>query len=396
MKKTKTNKYKRIIRNFQKKILTPTKLFFINHVRGIVYFLLFLFSLIMMSLIFFIPEDWDNAIAISCGIGSGAFTSLLVSLILNAENNAREKRKLQNEKEFLFNKIIMSSLDVYGEVIYRINEYITLSEIDVNCIYGLYEDFKPFNAFADYLKTLNTNDFTEKENSRLEKLFNFRSYRIDYLVSNLKHLPRQEYYLHGLLSQEEYSSLVGDTANDTYLNFVEHISDFWDDEILDLSKCIQFLRMTIYITCKTISTFEYAIHKAKNVDDNIKDDIDRLYFDEVYSKSEEYVMSQINAEIDKLNYYAEHPEEFEILYDLTEEDFALEELSGCIFGFSENTVESILDKLDKNSEKVKAYFNSQVVRDSLKKKWKIKLIIKAKYGKNYLKEISKLEEQNNG
>ena len=398
MKVAKRHRLNRLMRKIKNKIFFPLRFFFAEHLNIFVYTFLFLVGLTMMALIFWLPEDWKNAINICCGIGSGVFTSILVTTIINAENQAREKQRLKKEKEFLLNDIILSSLDVYEDVIYRINEYITLSELPMDCVYGLYADFKPFNVFADYLKTIDLNKFSKAEKKRLQKLFNFRNYRIDRLISNLKHLPRQEYFLRGLLSQEEYQNLVGNTANDAYLSYAEHINKFWNDEILDLTKCIQFLRMTIYISAKTISTFDYAINKAKAADAKTKEDIDRLYFEEVYSQSEEYILSQINAEIDKWNYYAEHPEELEELerlYNLTEEDLAIEELWGCISGFSVKNAADILEKLDKNSSKVKSFFSREDIRKMLRKKRRINSIIKAKYGRRYLKEISKSEEQIN-
>ena len=383
------------LKKFQKKILKPIANFFIRGKKVFIYLALFLLGLLMMSLAFWLPIEWNNAINVCCGIGTGIFTSVLVTVIINAENAAREKRKLQKEKEFLFNDIILSSLDVYQDVIYRINEYITLSQLNMKGIYALYSDFKPFNAFADHLKTIEITKLSADEKKRIDRLFNFRNYRIDWLISNIKHLPRQEYYLKGLLTEEEYHSLVSDSANDSYMSYAEHIHEFWDDEVLDLPKCIQFLRMTIYITSRTISTFDYASKKAKTIDADMQKQMDELYYFEVYTKSEEYVMAQVEAEMDRWNYYAEHPEELEALeaqYNRTEEDFALDELGGCICGFSEHDAAELLDKLDKNSEKVKAFFNQNYVRKMLKKKRKIRSIIKAKYGKKYLKDIMQLEE----
>ena len=383
----------------QKKFLKPLAIFFIRGKKIFIYLGLFLLGLLMMSLSFWFPSKWTNAINVCCGIGTGIFTSVLVTVIINAENEAREKRKLQKEKEFLLNDIILSSLDVYQDVIHRINEYITLSQLDIKGIYALYSDFKPFNTFADYLKTINITKLSKDEKKRIDRLFNFRNYRIDWLISNLKRLPRQEYYLKGLLTEEEYHNLVSDSANDSYMSYAEHIHEFWDNEVIDLPKCIQFLRMTIYITSRTISTFDYASKKAKDIDSDLQKQMDELYYLEVYTKSEEYAMEQMEAEIDKWNSYAEHPEALEALeeqYNRTEEDFAIDELGGCICGFSEHDVAELLDKLDKNSEKVKAFFNKQYVRKILKKKRKINSIIKVKYGKNYLKEISKPEDQTNG
>lgn len=389
MKKQVKRKIKSTIRKTNKKVITPIFLFVNKHCRCFVYTSIFILGLACLTSIFFFNGNWGN---IGCGIGTGILTSLLVTIIINAENDAREKRKLDQEKRFIFNDIIVSSLDVYGDVIYRINEYLTLSEIDFNGIYRLYSDFKPFNKFAEYLKSLNLEALTEPEKSRLDKLFNFGNYRIDYLVSNLKHLPKQDYFLRGLLSEDEYHSIASQTANDSYISYVEHINEFWNDEVIDIKKCIQFLRMTLFITSKTIATFDYATKKASDIETGIKTNIDQLYYDEIYSKSEEFALSLMEKDRAEAEYYSTHPEEAEELerwYNRTDEDWLIDDLYNCLFGFSQHRLVEILDKLDPQSDKVKAFFGQQEIRDALKKKRKIKRVIKNKYGKVYLDDIEK-------
>ena len=382
-------KIKNAIRKTKKKVINPILLFVNKHCKFLVYALIFVLGLGCLISTFFLNGNWSN---ICCGIGTGILTSLFVTIIINAENNAREKRKLNQEKRFIFNDIIVASLDVYGDVVYRINEYITLSELDLKGIYHLYSDFKPFNKFAEYLKSLNIKTLTESEKKRLDKLFNLGNYRIDYLVSNLKHLPKQDYYLRGLLTEDEYHSIVSQTANDSYISYVEHINDFWCDEVIDLEKCIQFLRMTLIITSKTIATFDYAAKKAKDIEHEIKTDIDQLYFDEIYSKSEEYALSLIEKDRAEAEYYSTHPEEAEELerwYNRTDEDWMIDDLYNCIFGFSQQGLSEILDKLDPQSEKVKVFFRQPEICDTLKKKRKIRKIISSRYGKTYLDDIKK-------
>lgn len=365
--------------------------FFVEHCKLIIYALIFVVGVSCIASSFCTQGNWSNVL---CGIGTGIFTSLFVTVIVNAENDAREKRKLEREKHFLLNSIIETSLDVYEDVIYRINEFISLSDLRMQGKYKLYQDFKPFNEFADYLKTLNLDTLSDEEKKRLDKLFNFRNYRIDHLISEIKHLPKQEYFLRGLLSQKEYDTLVSQHANDSYLSYAEHIEDFWEDGVLDLPKCIQFLRMTVYITSRTISSFDYAVNKAKNKEIAIEEDIAQLYFDEVYSKSEEYIQSQIEKGEKELEYYASHPEEAEALEqqyeeysNRTEEDCLLEELANCFFGFEQYDITHLLKKLDKESDKVQQFFKQEQACKVLKKNRKLRRAISKCYGKSFLKGI---------
>ena len=352
----------------------------------------------MISLPFRFNEEWENAKNISFGIGSGIFSSILVTAIVNKENDAREKRRLQSEKIFLLNDIITSSLNVYEDTLYRINEYITLNELKMENIYELYNDFKPYNIFANHLTELSTTIPSDKEKESLNELFKFETPQMKSFISNLRHLPRHEYYSRGILTNEEYKSLIGTTANDEYLKWADQISTFWDEKYIDLDKCIQFLRMTIFIASKTISTFDNASKQAKKIEVQIKDNIANIEY-EMYLQSDEYIESQIEEENARLLYYAEHPEEldkFENNDDFTNEDWVLGELNICILGFSENNITDVLDKLDKNSPKLKMFFKQTDVREKIRNTRKLKSIIKTKYGKEYLNEILNLEDENNG
>lgn len=241
----------------------------------------------------------------------------------------------------------------------------------------------------------NTISNSADEIKKLSKVFNFNNYRIDHLISELKHLPRQEYFLRGVLSQKEYSMLVNQHVNDQYLAYAERIDEFWDDEIIDINRCIQFLRMTLYITSKTISVFDFAAKKAQYKEEFIKERIAQLYFDEVYSQSDEYIESQIRKGQEEMEYYAEHPEiveelnrRYEEWENATEEDRDLDNLSNCIIGFSEYSMADILKKLDKDSKKVQAFFNQESIKEALRKDRKHRKIIATQYGKHYLRDIS--------
>lgn len=99
----------------------------IRNSKIIIYSVVFIIGLAIIVTSFFVEDNWINVCA---GVGTGILTSLTVSIIMNAENNAREKRKREEEKRYLLNNIIETSLDVYADIIHRINEFITLTEIE--------------------------------------------------------------------------------------------------------------------------------------------------------------------------------------------------------------------------------------------------------------------------
>ena len=371
-----------------KKVKTNIHGFMQKKSKIIIYTITVIVSITILS--FFARENWTN---ICVGVGTGIITSLIVSVVINTENSAREKRKKEEEKHFLLNDIINVSLDVYEEIIYRINEFIILTESNRNSVYRLYDDFNQYDNFEEILKEIDICSCTEEMLSKLNTLFNFDNYGIDNLVSELKQFPKQEYFLRGLLTEEECDALISNVENDEYFKHSAKRTEFWNGKIIDKDDCILFLRMTIYITSKIISCFSYTKKKAEAKEKSIREMMDHLYFEEIYSKSDAYHEEQMEKAAAEEQYYAEHPEAWEALEkqytdmaNETEEDRILEYLSCCISGFCVYKIEDLLEKLDVNSVKVKKFFQLEKIQKGLKNKPSAKRIVVNKFGKEILKK----------
>lgn len=359
-----------------------------KHARRLLYSIIFIYAVGLICLSFFVTNNWGN---ICSGVGTGLLTSLVVSVLINAENDVREKRKRDEEKRFVLNDIIEISLDVYEDVIYRINEFITMTSICGTPIYELYENFSVYNDFEVILKDFDITNATSDEKERLCKLFNFENYRIDLLIAELKRLPKSEYYLRGILTQEECNNLISNYANDTYLAYADLIQRFDEDSAKSKEDCIRFLRMTVYICSKTISCFSYSKNKAKEQENIIKERISQLYYDEIYSQSDEYIEEQRQRAEAEEEYYAAHPEEWERMeseweesLNETAEDRVLKDLYYCICGFSAYSIDELLAKLDGESLKAIAFLREEPIQRSLKKKRKLNKAVVCKFGKDYL------------
>lgn len=355
--------------------------------RMLLYSLIFICAVGLILLSFFVTNNWVN---VCSGVGTGLLTSLVVSVIINAENGAREKRKRDEEKHFVLNDIIEISLDVYEDVIYRINEFITMTSIYEKPIYELYEKFSIYNEFEAKLKAFDISAATADEKERLHNLFNFENYRIDHLVAELKRLPKSEYYLRGILTQEECNNLISNYANDTYLAYAALIQSFDEDSTKSKEDCIQFLRMTVYICSKTISCFTYSKNKARSQESTIQEKVSQLYYDEIYSRSDEYIEEQIQRAEAEEEYYAAHPEElerrereWEESLNETAEDRILKDLYYCICGYSAYGIDELLAKLDAESPKAIAFLKTEEIQKSLKKKRKLNRAVMSKFGKDY-------------
>lgn len=379
-----------------KKVKKVIMLWLILRFRTILYCFGFVVGITLIVLSFFQQGNWVN---VSSGVGTGLLTSLVVSISINYENDKRQERKLLDDKRLVLSGIIDGSIDVYRDVVYRINEYIMFSNIRLKPLYGFYDDFSPYNEFEDYLKKLDIDKLSESERLRLEILFNIGKYRIGYLVAELKRLSKHEYYLKGLLTKDEFDELTSNFANDTYIDYAEHINDFWNDGIINYEKCVYFLRMTLYICSKIIASIQYCRADVVEKEENIKDELGQRYFEEIYSQSDEYMEKQIEEAQARNEYYAAHPEEyeeaerqFEEWQNETPEDRILKNLYYAICGLSAYSVDDLLGKLDCNSEKSLLFLTQDDIQRSLKKSWKKHKAIKRKFGNNYLQKAEKLKK----
>lgn len=327
------------------------------------------------------------------GLGTGAFSSLIVSLLFNLAADRRIEKEKKTNKNIILHDIMYAAKDSYIDLIYRINEYIVLSESNLKCIYTAYDDTTELKKLWEHLNTINYNALSEKQKKQINKLFNFGSYRIDRLASEILHLPKQSYFLQGIINEDEMNSLSSNLFIDKYTEYVSHIREFWDNEVIDYEKCLILLRITISCCCQVISTFEECKAKVKAEESAIKEEIDNLYYYEVYCKSEEYLKNEIERVEAEQAYYDEHPElleELEAQYEQWENetptDRAIRDMECLFFGFSAYSFEDLLKRADKSDPRLMAFFKRKEIKKIIKKP-KFKQIIISTYGKKYFDEI---------
>ena len=361
------NKKKKSDKSFQRKVYS------VIIISGII---LLIASLIMNgdSL-----EDYAN---LMLGLGTGAISSLLVTILINvaADRRAAEERAI--DRKIILNDIIYATKDAYCDIIYRLNEYIIFSKSDDKTMYKLYDDSKPFISFFDYLKNIDYSNLSADEQKELNKLLNLGSYRIDRLVSELKHIPKQSYYLERLLTSEELNGLSSNLFIDKYSEYASHIKEFWDYEIIDYQKCLTMFKLTLSCCCQIISTLEECRKRVEIEENAISDEIAEIYFREVYSQSEEYIEQEIEKAIAQQEYYDEHPElleELEAQYEEWENetptDRTIKEIECFFFGFCAYSFEDLLKKADKTDPKLLAFFKRKDIHKQIKKRKYRKSII---------------------
>ena len=336
-------------------------------------------------------------VGIFSGLGTGVISSLIVSLIISNTTTQRIIKEKNAAKKFIFSKMLLYATHVYSILIYKINEFCLFSGRYSGRIYELYDDFKKYYDFEKTLKTINYDESDPKLKEQLNNLFDFPKYDILMLASEIKHFPKQELYIQGIINQDDYKSFVDEYARDEYLKNVNDMNDFKSENIVDYGMCIKFMTRNIWLCSKIIK----LVGNARTIhfkEENIKDALNEKYFNEVEIDSDRYIEWEIQqAEIIN-EYYNEHPElieEAQAAWEAEENETPTEKnlsaLSYHIFEmyWGSPSIEEILNNLNPEDKVVRHFFDSNNVKMELKKKRKIRKIINKVYGKKYLTDLWK-------
>lgn len=365
-----------------------------SHVRGIIYCFIALCGMAFIVASFFAENDWKNVFS---GIGTGAFSSLIVSLIINLATDRRIKQEKEDTKNFVFSKMVAYASDLYSHLLYNVNEFSLFSGKYDGRLYGLYDNFDKYNDFEKVLKGIEYDTADEELKDHLNKLFDFPKYKIMLLFSEIQYSTKRELYLQGIISQAEYNGLMNNYSRDTYLKTVSRMDEFWNDKIVDYHKCIRFLKMNLYVCSNIISTIgnKRTVVRKEEI---IEEDLNDRYFNEVEVYTQRYIEWEMEQAEEMAKYYEEHPEliaEMQEAWEAEENQTPTEKrllsLNDYILGISwdDRPVEILLKQLDPNDEQVKKFFCFKETKDNLRRNRKIRKSINESYGKRYLKSLWK-------
>lgn len=365
-----------------------------SHAHGIIYSLIALGGISFIVASFSAESDWKNVFS---GVGTGAFSSLIVSLIINHAIDRRIKQEKEDTKNFVLSKMIVYASELYSNLIYNVNEFSLFSGKYDGQLYGLYDNFDKYNDFEKVLKEIEYDAADEELKSHLNKLFDFPQYRIMLLFSEIQYSTKRELYLQGVISQTEYNRLINNYSRDTYLKTVNCMNEFWDGKIIDYHKCIRFLRMNLYVCSNIISTIGNKQTVARK-EESVEEDLNDRYFNEVEVYTQRYIEWEMEQAEEMAKYYEEHPEliaEMQEAWEAEENQTPTEKrllsLNDYILGISwdDRPVEILLKQLDPNDEQVKKYFCFKETKDNLRRNRRIRKSINKTYGKSYLKNLWK-------
>lgn len=218
----------------------------------------------------------------------------------------------------------------------------------------------------------------------------------------IQRLSKDQLFIQGIISKKEYDALMTNYSCGTYFQTVEKINTFWNDDIVDYAECVKFLKMNMFMSGRIISLFDNQKRIVANTEETIRDDLDRLYFEEVERFSEKFLLWEMQQAEEMQKYYDEHPEEYE--REMAEREAAWEaienqtptkrvllSISEHIFGFvwGDTPLQKLLQQINPDDAEVKSFFKEDSVKKELKKNRKIRRLITSQFGKKYLSNVWK-------
>lgn len=378
-------KIKRQIRNIKKWIKKEWE----KKEQNIIYFVILCMGIALMYLAF----KEKNSEGMYLSLGTGIITSLVVSLVMNKANDRREKRRIIENKTIIFRELVNNCIFVYLRKIKEINTVAAFSFPCMKFVGNLFDDFSIYEEFEKNLQLLSYDRETKESKQRLDQLFDFQDFEIKALAINFRSLMAENYLAINLLEEEEFEKIGLHENREVYFDEINHVTDFYDHEVINYGKCIEVLNHTMRICSDIISLFDWAIKNVKGNEFYLEQEMNMLD-----TRSEE---EQEEAELKKAEeeekYWAEHPDKYEAyikeieeLSNRTEEDKILDDAEHYINGISFGRVRiPQFDKLNPQSDKVKNFFRRPDIQKSLKKERKKRRLLEKKFGQGYFKELKK-------
>ncbi len=204
-----------------------------------------------------------------CGIGSGLFTSVAISMILTYESEEREKKKLLVMKDTIFSNLVSICVGIYKDKIYRINEFGIYETPEIKGVYKLYDDFSTYNAFEGRIEQLDFGEMKNSKKERIEKLLEISKVDVERLAAELKNISKTQYLIQGIITEEEYKKLLAPVAVESYYKYINNLDMYWKDGIIKYDECVKILRMTTFICSKVIAMFPNCISDVAKGEKNI-------------------------------------------------------------------------------------------------------------------------------
>lgn len=373
MKWRRKKKFEFVKKFFEKSLERVNKLYI-----AIAMMIIFGFTLLIIS--FMIDEpDWKN---ITVGLGTGVVTSALVTLYIEFINSQIQRKKLEKYKQMLLNPLFNAVKSLYVQTILCVNEYRVRAEIKGSYLLLPMEDTKELSDFFDEMKKIDIKSVEDKkEKERLDDFSNVALVYYKEVISQYDGFPFESLILDNIITQDEYNKLKHFTLLNESVKCLNVLSD---KEISDQDRYytrVQLLHCMLLFINRLMLIFDFIAIKIKYENEWIKSHLSDLYFNEIYSVSDEYIQQQCERAEAEAEYYAEHPEQMESIEE-SEEEQLYRKIDIAIFAGDADTIKDNFSGIDKDDKKIQSLLTWSMAKTVMKDK-ELRRLYYEKYGVEY-------------
>lgn len=339
--------------------------------------------MIVIGIVILISSHWitdADAKNICVGLGTGIVTSALVSLYIDAINRKVEKNKLSKYKNMLLNPLYNAVRSLYIHIALNINEYRIREEMS-GYLFLPMEKTEELSNFLNKLKAYDLNGIGEEKKKKLNDMLCISEVYYREFISQFRGLPLDSLLYENLISHEEYEKLKRFDIVNACRGYLSKISENTISEQEKYTLRIQLLHGMMLLMNRILKVFPDMASKISYENNWIKNNLDDIYYYEVYMNSEEYAEKMMERMEAEAEYYAEHPEELEQMEE-TEEDELHRKINEAIWAGNVDVIKECFPKIDKNNKQIQLELTWNIAKDVMKDKELRKMYLE-KYGVKY-------------
>jgi len=335
-------------------------------------------GLVLIIISYFISDKETESIILS--IGTGIFTSSLVSLFIDISNKHIIDSNNKIYFDIIFEPLFMSTKNLYLNFIYKINEYRLKQNYKSEYLLLPTKNMQEFvNFFIEIEKQIDNTENIQKED--LSNLFNTNFFYYNSFFTCINSIAFENLYMNQIIDKELYNVF---TYISSYANTCEN--DLLKIEFLKLTNQEEFktklkiMKLTLIILSKLINNFDTFEKEIYSINITVKNYCDELS-NHYYEKSEDYIKNEISRNNDLAEFYEQNTDKIPMI----EKDISshLSEINDIIWKFDTDKILKLFDHIDSKDKDVKDLFDFPEVYLILKDDKKFKQAYKKKYGMDY-------------
>lgn len=342
-------------------------------------FIVIVFGILLLVTSFWLSDSDMKNIAI--GLGTGIFTSAIVTLYIDIINSQMQRKKMIKFRKLIFNPLSNAVKSLYIQAVLSVNEYRIKGEKESYILLPL-DDIKELSDFLSKMKNIEIDEI--KDIDIKKRLLYFSNVSLLYyreVISQYEGLPFESLILDEIISQEEYDKL----KHFALLNEGRKCLDKLEVESISEQEKyytrVQLLHSMLLFINNLMKVFDFIASEIKYENERMKQYLDELYFDEVISTSDSYIEQQLEKAEADAEYLAEHPELMES-YVESEEEQLQRKIDAAIWAGNVQLIKEYFPKIDKNNKEIQSLLTWGLAKEVMKNK-ELREMYYEKYGMKY-------------